>query len=43
VLAHLREEDLASFARVMPTKPRLNQAAALAVARYIEEVAAGRR
>jgi mono/diheme cytochrome c family protein len=39
VLAHLRVKDLASFARVMPTKPRLSSAAANAVALYIASVA----
>lgn len=35
ILARLNEKDLASFARVMPTKRPLSPAAAAAVASYI--------
>ena len=40
VLAHLQEKDLASFARVMPTKRPLSPAEAQAVATYIAGVTA---
>ena len=45
VLAHLGEKDLASFARVMPTKRPLTPAETRAVAAYINSVRprAGRR
>ena len=36
VKAHLGVRDLASFARVMPVRPRLDAQEADAVARYIE-------
>ena len=39
LLAHLKEQDLASFARVMPTKPALLSEDARAVASYIVSVA----
>ena len=39
VLAHLQEKDLASFARVMPTKQPLSAAQARAVASYVVSVA----
>ncbi len=35
VLGHLKEKDVASFARVMPTARPLSQTAAAAVASYI--------
>jgi mono/diheme cytochrome c family protein len=35
VLAHLKEKDVASFARVMPTARPLSQNAAAAVASYV--------
>jgi len=43
---HFSVADLASFARVMPVRPRLSQADALAVAEYIHSVSssiAGKR
>lgn len=43
VLAHLRQRDLESFARVMPTKRPLTSAASRAVASYIAGVAATKR
>ena len=39
VLAHLQEQDLASFARVMPTKRPLSAEDARAVASYVVSVA----
>jgi mono/diheme cytochrome c family protein len=39
VLAHLQEKDLASFARVMPTKRPLSAEDARAVAAYVVRVA----
>ena len=39
VLAHLQEKDLASFARVMPTKRPLSTEEARAVASYVVSVA----
>jgi mono/diheme cytochrome c family protein len=39
---HLGAADLASFAQVMPTRPRLSPSGAAAVARYIESVAASK-
>ena len=34
-IAHLRVADIASFARVMPVRPPLSKADAVAVARYV--------
>jgi mono/diheme cytochrome c family protein len=39
VLAHLKEKDVASFARVMPTNKPLSQPEARAVASYVVSVA----
>ena len=43
VKAHLSVADLASFAKIMPTRPRLSQAEAVAVAEYIHSVASSLR
>lgn len=43
VALRLSVADLASFARVMPVRPRLSRADALAVAEYIHSVAASLR